>query len=85
MTTSGFSDGFDVNITSTLARVIPVAVSGDLRKVGIKASVSKLTFGAYRKKQPTGFRLFWLLFAVSCPLLSFGSTHRRTASLALGV
>tara|TARA_Y100000739_G_C20525228_1_gene426162 strand:- start:156 stop:1121 length:966 start_codon:yes stop_codon:yes gene_type:complete len=51
---AGFPDGFDVNITSTLPRVIPEAVSGDLRKVGIKASVSKLTFGAYRKKQRQG-------------------------------
>ena len=51
---AGFPNGFDVNITSTLPRVIPVAVSGDLRKIGIKASVSKLTFGAYRKKQRQG-------------------------------
>ena len=51
---AGFPNGFEVNITSTLPRVIPVAVSGDLRKVGIKASVSKLTFGAYRKKQRQG-------------------------------
>ena len=51
---AGFPNGFDVNITSTLPRIIPVAVSGYLRKVGIKATVSKLTFGAYRKKQRQG-------------------------------
>ena len=51
---AGYPNGFDVNITSTLPRIIPVAVSGDLRKIGIKANVSKLTFGAYRKKQRQG-------------------------------
>ena len=51
---AGFPNGFEVNITSTLPRIIPVAVSGDLRKIGIKATVSKLTFGAYRKKQRQG-------------------------------
>jgi peptide/nickel transport system substrate-binding protein len=51
---AGFPNGFDVNITSTLPRIIPVAVSGDLRKIGIRATVSKLTFGAYRKKQRQG-------------------------------
>ncbi|MEE2746569.1 MAG: ABC transporter substrate-binding protein [Pseudomonadota bacterium] len=51
---SGFGKGFDVNITSTLPSVIPEAVAGDLRKIGVKATISRLTFPAYRKKQRSG-------------------------------
>ena len=51
---AGFSNGFEVEITTTLPRVIASAVAGDLRKVGVKAKVDKLTFGAYRKKQRQG-------------------------------
>ena len=51
---AGFPNGFDVNITSTLPSVIPEAVAGYLRKIGVKAKISKLTFPAYRKKQRSG-------------------------------
>ena len=51
---AGFPNGFDVNITSTLPSVIPEAVAGYLRKIGVKAKISRLTFPAYRKKQRSG-------------------------------
>jgi peptide/nickel transport system substrate-binding protein len=51
---AGYPKGFDVEITTTLPRVIASAIAGDLRKVGVKAKVDKLTFGAYRKKQRQG-------------------------------
>ena len=51
---AGFAKGFKVNITSTLPSVIPEAVAGDLRKIGVIANISKLTFPAYRKKQRSG-------------------------------
>ncbi len=51
---AGYPSGFDVEITTTLPRVIASAIAGDLRKVGVKAKVDKLTFGAYRKKQRQG-------------------------------
>ncbi|MDG2033449.1 MAG: ABC transporter substrate-binding protein [Rhodospirillales bacterium] len=51
---AGFPNGFDVEITTTLPRVIASAVAGDMRKIGVKAKVDKLTFGAYRKKQRQG-------------------------------
>lgn len=51
---AGFAKGFKVELTTTLPRVIAEAVSGDLRKIGVKASVDKLTFPAYRKKQRQG-------------------------------
>ena len=51
---AGFPNGFDVEITTILPRVIASAIAGDFRKIGVKAKVSKLTFGAYRKKQRQG-------------------------------
>ncbi len=51
---AGFPNGFEIDITSTLPRVIPEAVAGDLRKIGVTAKVSKLNFPAYRKKQRQG-------------------------------
>ena len=51
---AGHTKGFAVTLTSTLPREIVEAVAGNLRAVGIRASVDKLTFGAYRKKQRAG-------------------------------
>lgn len=51
---AGHAGGFSVVLTSTAPRVIVEAIAGNLRAVGIKASVDKLTFGAYRKKQRSG-------------------------------
>jgi len=51
---AGYPNGFETEITTTLPRVIASAVAGDLRKIGVKAKVAKLTFGAYRKKQRQG-------------------------------
>ena len=51
---AGVAGGFPVVLTSTAPREIVEAIAGNLRAVGIKASVDKLTFGAYRKKQRSG-------------------------------
>jgi peptide/nickel transport system substrate-binding protein len=51
---AGYPNGFEVEISTTLSRTIASAVAGDLRKIGVKAKVAKLTFGAYRKKQRQG-------------------------------
>ncbi len=51
---AGFPNGFEVEITTTLSRTIGEAVSGDLRKIGVIATVRKMTFGAYRKHQRQG-------------------------------
>lgn len=51
---AGYPNGFETEITTTLPPVYAEAVAGDLRKIGVKAKVAKLTFGAYRKKQRTG-------------------------------
>lgn len=51
---AGLANGFPVVLTSTAPREIVEAIAGNLRAVGIEASVDKLTFGAYRKKQRAG-------------------------------
>ena len=51
----GLAAGFDVEITTfRTARHVAEGIAGYLRRVGIKAKVSSLTFGAYRKKQRQG-------------------------------
>lgn len=51
---AGYPKGFPIVLTTTLPSEIVEAVAGDLRAVGIRASVDKRTFGAYRKKQRAG-------------------------------
>jgi peptide/nickel transport system substrate-binding protein len=49
---AGYPNGLDVDITSYPgAFEIAEAVAGELRKIGVRASVAKLTLGAYRDKQ----------------------------------
>ena len=49
-----YGSGFPVVLTSTAPSELVEAIAGNLRAVGIKASVDRLTFGAYRKKQRSG-------------------------------
>jgi len=52
---AGYPNGIDVDITSIPgAQAMAEAVSGELRKIGVRAKVSHLTFGAYREKETTG-------------------------------
>lgn len=55
LTKAGYPNGFDLDITSIPgSHEIAAAIAGQLRAIGVKASVSRLTFGAYRKKQGAG-------------------------------
>lgn len=52
---AGFPNGFELDITSIPgSHETAAAVAGQLRAIGVKASVSRATFGAYRKKQGAG-------------------------------
>jgi peptide/nickel transport system substrate-binding protein len=52
---AGYADGFDIQITTfNSTKDMAEVVVGQLRKVGIRASVDALTFVAYRKKQADG-------------------------------
>jgi peptide/nickel transport system substrate-binding protein len=52
---AGYPNGFDLDITSIPgAHELAEAIAGQLRVIGIKAKVSRLTIGAYRKKQVAG-------------------------------
>jgi peptide/nickel transport system substrate-binding protein len=49
---AGYPNGLDVDITSIPgAQAIAEAVGGELRKIGVRATVAHLTIGAYRDKQ----------------------------------
>jgi peptide/nickel transport system substrate-binding protein len=52
---AGYPDGVDVEITAvSVARGLAEAISGELRKVGIRAKIDPVTVGAYREKQRAG-------------------------------
>jgi peptide/nickel transport system substrate-binding protein len=52
---AGYPNGFDVEISSIPgAQKIAEAIAGELRKVGVRASVSHQTFDGFRKKQREG-------------------------------
>lgn len=52
---AGYAKGFDVEISATPgSHDLASAIAGALRRVGIRASVQKLTFGAYRTNQIAG-------------------------------
>jgi peptide/nickel transport system substrate-binding protein len=52
---AGYADGFDVEITAvSITRAFAEAISGELRKVGIRASIDPVTVGTYREKQRAG-------------------------------
>lgn len=52
---AGYPDGFDVTLTAfNSVRDFAEVIAGQLRKVGIRASVNAVTFPAYRKQQRDG-------------------------------
>ena len=52
---AGLSGGFDVSIISNPgSEQMAEAIGGELRKVGVRSSLEKLTFGAYRERQTGG-------------------------------
>jgi peptide/nickel transport system substrate-binding protein len=52
---AGYANGFDVEISATPgSHDLATAIAGALRKVGVRASVQRLTFGAYRANQLAG-------------------------------
>jgi peptide/nickel transport system substrate-binding protein len=52
---AGYKDGFDIQLTTfNSTKDMAEVVVGQLRKVGIRASVDAQTFVAYRKKQADG-------------------------------
>lgn len=52
---AGYPDGFDVEITAMPGcYTLGEAIAGELRKLGIRAAVSKVTFAGYRQKQVDG-------------------------------
>ena len=52
---AGYADGFDVSLTAfNSVKDFAEVIAGDLRKVGIRASVNAVTFSAYRAQQRDG-------------------------------
>jgi peptide/nickel transport system substrate-binding protein len=52
---AGYGEGFSLVINSFPgAYGVAEAVGGELRKIGVKATIKKLSFGAYRKAQKQG-------------------------------
>jgi len=52
---AGYPKGFDVELTATPGSTgLAEAVAGELRKVGIRAKVDRITFAGYREKQRQG-------------------------------
>jgi peptide/nickel transport system substrate-binding protein len=52
---AGYPNGFAVDITSYPGvHEMAEAIAGQLRKIGVRATLSNLTFVAYRKKQTSG-------------------------------
>ncbi|MGE3247450.1 MAG: ABC transporter substrate-binding protein [Beijerinckiaceae bacterium] len=54
---AGYPNGFDLTVTTFTnegIRSVAEAITGQLRKVGIRASLEPMTLGAYRKKQGAG-------------------------------
>ncbi|MDH7796740.1 MULTISPECIES: ABC transporter substrate-binding protein [unclassified Beijerinckia] len=52
---AGYPNGFDVEINATPGSYdLGEAIAGELRRVGVRATVARLTFGAYRQRQREG-------------------------------
>ncbi len=52
---AGYSGGFDVEIAATPgSHDLATAIAGELRRIGVRATVARLTFGAYRANQVAG-------------------------------
>jgi peptide/nickel transport system substrate-binding protein len=55
LTEAGFADGFDVELTApTGIDGLAEAIGGELRKIGVRAKIDKVTVPAYRQKQTSG-------------------------------
>ncbi|MDB5407277.1 MAG: hypothetical protein JWL84_2189 [Rhodospirillales bacterium] len=55
LTEAGYPDGFDVEITAFTGNYsLAEALSGEFRKIGVRARVDKVTFGTYRQKEVAG-------------------------------
>src|SRR6185437_13423759 len=55
LTEAGYPDGFDVEITAFTGNYsLAEALSGEFRKIGVRARVDKVTFGTYRQKEVSG-------------------------------
>ena len=52
---AGYPNGFEVEINATPgSHDLGEAIAGELRRVGVRATVARLTFGAYRQRQRDG-------------------------------
>jgi peptide/nickel transport system substrate-binding protein len=52
---AGYPNGFDVEITAIPASYgLGEAIAGEFRKIGVRATVDKVTFAGYRSKQSAG-------------------------------
>jgi len=51
---AGYPNGFDLEVTTNQPVALGEYIAGELRKVGIRANVSRLSMVAYRKKQGDG-------------------------------
>jgi peptide/nickel transport system substrate-binding protein len=52
---AGYPDGIDIEITATPgSQGLGEALAGELRKIGVRARVDKVTFAGYRQKQRDG-------------------------------
>ncbi len=52
---AGYPDGFEVEVTGTPGSTnMAEALAGELRKIGVKAKVDRITFAGYREKQRQG-------------------------------
>lgn len=51
---AGYPNGFDLDVVTNQPVALGEYIAGELRKVGIRASVSRLSMVAYRKKQGDG-------------------------------
>jgi peptide/nickel transport system substrate-binding protein len=60
---AGYKDGFDLQyVVHAPIKDVAVAISGDLLKVGVKATVSPDPLQVYRKKQADGTLEAWSIF-----------------------
>ena len=75
LASAGYPNGFDTEITTLPAsNALADALAGELRKVGIRATVDKASFTAYRQKQADG-KLQLSIGGLPIPASLDASTH----------